>query len=453
MVYTIEKDTPITLEVVAEYVQKQQMGTRKAEQIKLRNAYLGEYDILKQKKPDYKPNNKLVNNYAKYIVDTFCGFFDGKPLTVSSQNEVVQEAVDKFNEVNSTDFKNYELIKQAAIYGNCYELLYQNENSETRNAVLDPLNTFVVYDDTVEQSPVFGVTYRINQETSGLTGEVYTTDKVYEIEGILNSITQMREVGTNQYYTVPIIEYRFNTERQGIFENVLTLIDAYNQVESEKANDVEYFSDAYLVITGANLIQKIDETPEEAQRRTFKDVRDNRTMWLHGDNAEGTNTPDVKFLGKPEADTTQENLLKHLEDNIFRLSMVANISDESFGTSSGIALQYKLLNMRNLARATQRNLQLSFQRRYELVFSFANNISPSLSDEWKSLEFNFYENLPVNALDIANTLASLGVRVSEETALKLAGIDNPMEELERIKQESETAGDLLDIQMNGDINE
>lgn len=444
MVYTIDRERAITLDVVNEYVMTHLLSTRRKEQVKLRDAYLGKYDILKQMKPKYKPNNRLVNNYAKYIVDTFCGFFDGKPMTVSSQNESVQDAVDAFNDLNVSDFKDYELIKRSAIYGNCYELVYQDEEGNTKNAVLDPLDTFVVYDKSVEQKPVFAVTYRIDEDTFELTGEVYTSDTVYDIKGVYNGVTSMTEAYSNEYYDVPIIEYRFNTDRQGIFENVLTLIDAYNKAISEKANDVEYFSDAYMVITGADLGANSDLDPQEQLQKMTENIKENRLMWLNSDSYDSGSTPDVKFLAKPEADTTQENLLKHLEDNIFHLSMVANISDESFGASSGIALQYKLLNMRNLAKTVERNLILSFKYRYKLVFSFAKNISPTLANEWSSLEFKFYENLPTNALEIAQALATFKGLVSDETALTMAGIDNPMEELERMeKEQSDT---LFDIQ-------
>lgn len=47
----------------------------------------------------------------------------------------------------------------------------------------------------------------------------------------------------------------------------------------------------------------------------------------------------VEFMDKPNSDGTQENLIERLERLIFQISMVANISDENFGTSSGIALK------------------------------------------------------------------------------------------------------------------
>lgn len=42
---------------------------------KLYDAYIGDYPILHQPdKASYKPDNRVVVNFAKYIVDTFNGF-------------------------------------------------------------------------------------------------------------------------------------------------------------------------------------------------------------------------------------------------------------------------------------------------------------------------------------------------------------------------------------------
>lgn len=46
---------------------------------------------------------------------------------------------------------------------------------------------------------------------------------------------------------VPATEYVENKERTCIFEPAMSMIDAYNKAISEKANDVDYFADAYMV--------------------------------------------------------------------------------------------------------------------------------------------------------------------------------------------------------------
>lgn len=447
MIFTLDKDIEITPNLITGLLQKHTANERFGKQQELIDAYLGKYPILQTEKETYKPNNKVVNNYAKYIVDTFCGFFDGKPLSVTSQNEMVLEAVKRFNNTNTTDFLNFELIKNAAIYGNCYELIYQDEEGVTCSTIINPLEGFLVFDDTVKKKPLFGVCYRVDDDNI-LTGEIYSKEYMYSFVGENLEVATFTSKEPNKYCDVQMIEYRFNAERQGIFENQLTLINAYNKALSEKANDVDYFGDSYLVITNAEPGDRMqDETEEQALERMMDNIRDNRIIIFPPSGNQGEKEVEVKFLSKPEVDATQENLLNRIEENIFHLSMVANISDESFGTASGVALQYKLLNMRNLAQSVENNLTESLRRRYKLVFSFAKNLPQSLSNEWQTLEFKFYENLPVNPLEVANTLNALGAEVSEETALKMAQVDNPEQEMERLEEErKKSGGELFDIE-------
>ena len=437
MIFYLDKDTQITTELISNLLQEHTTNERFSKQQELRDAYLGKYPILEVFKDTYKPNNKIIANYAKYITDTFCGFFDGKPLTVTSQNDTVNQALDNFNKINSTESLDFEIIKNAAIFGNCFELIYQDEEGNTRSTVIDPLQAFIVYDDTAQQSSMFGVCYRIDKKNN-LSGEVYSRDAVYKFVGENTEVSSFTEIVPNKYSSVPLVEYKFNAERQGVFENALTAINAYNKAISEKANDVDYFGDSYLKITNVELGDTTDEQSiKDALEQLIKTLRENRIFYAPPSYGEDSKEPTIEFIEKPEADNTQENLLNRLEKDIFHLSMVANISDETFGNASGVALQYKLLSMRNLAKNVERNIVKSLKRRYKLVFSFATNLPQSLSNEWRTLEFNFYENLPVNPLEIANTLSSLGVQVSEATALKLAGIDNPEEEFERLKKEQE----------------
>lgn len=438
MIFYLDKNTEITTELISGLLKEHTTSDRFSKQQELRDAYLGKYPILNVTRDKYKPNNRIVANFAKYITDTFCGFFDGKPLSVSSQDDKVAEAIDNFNEVNSTESLDFEIIKNAAIFGNCFELLYQDEEGNTRAALVDPLQAFLVYDDTVSQSSLFGVCYRINKDNE-LTGEVYSREAVYKFTGENTEVSTFTEITPNKYKSVPLIEYRFNAERQGIFENVLSEINGYNKAISEKANDVDYFGDSYLKILNVDLGDMSDEeSVNQALERLMKTMRENRIFYAASNYDENAKEPTIDFIQKPEADDTQENLLNRLKDDIFHLSMVANISDETFGNASGVALQYKLLSMRNLAKNVERNIVKSLKRRYKIVFSLPTNLPQSLANEWRTLEFNFYENLPINPLEIAQTLNSLGVQLSEESALKLAQVDNPEEELERLEKERES---------------
>ena len=432
--FTIHKDTPITSKVVQRFLTKHQYELLRLK--KLDKAYLGDHEILHLPPKDKnKPDNRIVNNFAKYIVDTFTGFFNGIPVSTTVDNETAQNTIDYFNKLNDAPSLNYELIKYSAIFGRAFEFMYQNEEADTKSVAINPLNAFVVYDKSVEHNPVFGVRYELDSDTQELYGEVYTNDTIYSITGVNLTVDKMTEVTFNPYGQLPLIEYRFNTEEQGIFENVLTEINNYNKALSEKANDIDYFSDAYLVLAGA-----------EFDSEDLPQIRDNRLLVLHGSDYESP-TPTAQFLSKPDADTSQENLLNRLERNIFHTSMVANITDEDFGNASGISLRYKLLSMENLAKTVERQIKRSMLKRYELLFSLATNIPTSMKDEYKEINFTFTRNLPTNLLEEADMLNKLDGQVSDESKLALASfIENPKEELDRLTEQKEENMKLFDFQ-------
>ena len=212
-----------------------------------------------------------------------------------------------------------------------------------------------------------------------------------------------------------------NEERRGIFESVKTLLNALNKAVSEKANDVDYFADAYLKIIGMELDDEVSSS-----------IRDNRVFNLWG---ESGSQLDVDFLQKPNADQTQENLIVLLRDAIFNISMVANLSDKDFGNSSGTALAYKLQAMDNLAKSKDRKMQSGFNRLYEVVLSVPTTQVPA--DAWSELNYKFTRNVPKNTLEEAQIVSQLNGQVSDETKLSVLSIvQDPKEELERMEEES-----------------
>ena len=60
----------------------------------LHDYYVGNHRILGENKKDSTaPNNRLVNNMAKYITDTATGYFVGEPIVYDSQNDEYLQTV------------------------------------------------------------------------------------------------------------------------------------------------------------------------------------------------------------------------------------------------------------------------------------------------------------------------------------------------------------------------
>ena len=415
---TFPKDEPITVEVVNKFMEKHRLEVARYEYLK--NMYRGIMAIDDEPTKDpWKPDNRLAVNFTKYIVDTFTGYFNGIPVKKSHSDKEILSKLQEFDNLNDMEDEESELAKMACIYGRAFELLYQDEETQTNVVYNSPENMFMVYDDTVKQDPLFAVRYGIDEDKK-LHGEVYTLLETIKISGE-NDEVSFGEKTYNPYPDLPVVEFYFNEERMSIFESVISLVNAFNKAISEKANDVDYFSDQYLAFLGAAV-----------EEEDLKNIRSNRVINYYYD-GEGKNV-DVKFLEKPDSDSQTENLLDRLTKLIFQTTMVANISDESFGSASGVSLAYKLQAMSNLALSFQRKFQSSLNSRYKLFCELSTNVSNK--DSWKDIEYTFTRNEPKDIKEQAETANILKGITSEETALSvLSVIPDVQVEMEKIKKE------------------
>ena len=415
---TFSKDEPITVEVVTKFMEKHKLEVARYEYLK--NMYLGIMAIDDEPAKDsWKPDNRLAVNFTKYIVDTFTGYFNGIPVKKSHPDKEILTKLQEFDNLNDMEDEESELAKMACIYGRAFELLYQDEDTQTNVVYNSPENMFMVYDDTVKQEPLFAVRYGVDEDKK-LQGEVYTLLETIKISGENDEIS-FGEGTYNPYPDLPVVEFYFNEERMSIFESVISLVKAFNKAISEKANDVDYFSDQYLTFLGAAV-----------EEEDLKNIRSNRVINYYAD-GESKNV-DVKFLEKPDSDSQTENLLDRLTKLIFQTTMVANISDESFGSSSGVSLAYKLQAMSNLALSFQRKFQSSLNGRYKLFCELSTNVSNK--DAWKDIEYTFTRNEPKDIKEQAETANILKGITSEETALSVISvIPDVQAEMEKIKKE------------------
>ena len=430
--YRLESEEELTKDKLGEFLQKHSKEVLHRYK-KLYNAYHTDYPIFHQKnKPKWKPDNRIAVNFAKYIVDTMNGFFIGIPIKLMCDDEKVKDYIELLDQYNDQDDNNAELSKLCSIYGKGYEMYYVDQLGNIGITYVSPMEAFMIYDDSVLERPRYFVRTYIDSDKV-LHGSVSDEEKVrcFDQKGEIKFLDEYEKV--HGFDGVPATEYRENKEEVGLFEPVLSMINAYNKAISEKANDVDYFADAYMKILGALL----DDD-------TLKTIRDNRIINFPG-NLDGN--LEVDFLQKPNGDTTQENLIERLEKLIFQISMVANISDENFGTSSGIALQYKLQSMNNLAKTKERKFTSGMNRRYMLIFS--NPVSGMEKDDWMKIKPKFTQNLPANLLHESQIAGNLSGITSQKTQLKvLSVVDDVDEELEQIEKEQDTIGYETDYPTN-----
>ena len=428
--FRLARDTEMTLTLLSEFL------TKHTHEVKNRygplyNAYTSDHEILHEEaKPKYKPDNRVVVNFPKYIVDTMNGFFIGNPIKIVAEDEAVSDYVEYLDRYNDQDDNNAELAKICSIYGKGNEMYYTDEDSELCITYLDPKEAFMIFDESIIERPLFFVRRYVDREGfeyGSISDE--TSVRNFKVTG---GLTWLDEWQPHYFPGVPATEYVENGERQGIFEPVMSMVNAYNKAISEKANDVDYFADAYLKVLGTVV-----------DNEDVKFIRDNRIVNFEGD---GSDKIIAEFMEKPNSDTTQENLLERLERLIFQISMVANISDENFGTASGIAMKYKLQSMSNLEKTKERKFAAGMNRRYQLLFGHPASKVPA--DAWIQLQYKFTPNIPANLQEEAQIASQLEGITSHETQLKvISAVEDVKGELDKIEEENKEAMTPVDRQM------
>ncbi len=429
--FRLSKSTEMTETLLQEFLNEHAAEVENRYK-KLLAAYESDHDILHQaEKPNDKPDNRIVVNFPKYIVDTMNGFFIGNPIKVTAEDKAVAGYIEYLDQYNDQDDNNAELSKIMSIYGKGYEMYFTDEEAAQCITYLTPIEAFMIFDDSILERPLYFVrryTDRDKIEWGSISNEYGV--RYFKITG---GVQWTDEDWTPHYFPgVPATEFIENAERQGIFEPVLSMVNAYNKAFSEKANDVDYFADAYLKILGVKLGEE-----------DLKHIRDNRII-----NFEGTDIEKliVEFMDKPDGDSTQEHLLDRLEKLIFHISMVANISDENFGAATGIALKYKLQAMSNLEKTKERKFTSGMNRRYRLLFG--HPASKVQKDAWVQLHYTYTPNFPANLLEEVQIAAQMEGITSHETQLTvISAVEDVQGELEKIEEENKAAEQTVVDQM------
>lgn len=207
----------------------------------LHDYYIGKHKILDEvKKDSTAPNNKLVNNMAKYITDTATSYFVGKPVVYNSQNDEFLQTMQDIFDYNDEQDHNMELAKQCSICGSCFEMLYMDEDAKIRFAKIPAEAGIMICEtDSGFSAPMAFIRTIISKDRDNNVikkVEFWNAYLVMHFRSINGGYLNLESVEDHYWKDVPFVEYINNEERQGDFEGVVSEIDAYNKVQSNTAN-------------------------------------------------------------------------------------------------------------------------------------------------------------------------------------------------------------------------
>lgn len=391
----------------------------------LENYYLGKHNIFSRVKEDRLKNNKVMINHAKYITDTNIGYLLGNPVDYqASDGYDIQAVLDAYKKQTINDLDS-EIAKDVSIFGLQYEYVYANENAEPRSCEVDNKNTIMVYDDTVEHNKLFGLIYRpIYKGETFKYWEIIYVDKK-EKRTYKSYSKSLQQVGVSEPHAfgdVPLIQYKNNPEFLGDFEPVISLIDAYNLLQSDRVNDKEQLVDAILCMYGMDFDDEQAEMLRES-RMLANIPSDGRVEYL------------VKTLQEGDVDILRQNI----ENDIHKISMVPNMSDENFvGNSSGVAIKYKLLAFEQNIKNKERYMEKGLMERFKLYNNFLTTKSMMSEVPIEEVDAVFTRNLPSNDYEISQMINNLSDYIDAETLIsQLSFVKDAKEIVEAKKKEDE----------------
>lgn len=423
MRYTLPKDTELTAKVIKDAIDYNEKRRKRFDL--LDRYYIGDQDIMHREKSDILRNNRVMINHAKYIVDTNVGYLLGNPVEYQVTDGLnIDSVLDSYHKQTINDLDS-EIAKGCSVFGMNYECIYANEDAEPESAILDVRNTIIAYDNTLQHKKMFAVNYRPQYlkptDTQPDYFDVLVVDKSmisYYIlrQDNLKLISQEAHV----FQEVPVIEYINNRDYLGDFEPVISLIDAYNIIQSDRVNDREQLVDAILCFYGVKFT--------EEQMIELKEHRMISNIPIDGK---------IEYLIKTLNETDTDVLRKNLENDIHKISMTPNLADENFANnSSGVAISYKLLSFDQNIKNKERYFEKGLMERFHLYNIFLNAKSSMPVVPTEEVDAVFKRNLPRNDYETSQMINNLVGTVDKELLVsQLSFVRDSKETVELAKKE------------------
>lgn len=290
------------------------------------NYYHGDQPILyREKAVRNDVINRVVENHAYEIVAFKTGQTYGEPVQfiARTDDERITRAVDTLNDYLRDACKHVRDITsgewQSATGTSFKAVQYAPEGSELpfRLVVPTPMNTFVVYSAWTDE-PILAV-----QELQDSKGDTYrqcfTPTHECRIKGgkVVDGTWRLHAYGG-----IPIVEYPNNAERISDIELVITLLDAINNMQSNRMDSIEQFVQAWVKFVNC-----------EVDEKTFEKMKLSGALVVKSNNT--NNKSDVDIMTQ-ELNQSESQVAKNdLWENVLTISAIPKLEGNTGGDTQG----------------------------------------------------------------------------------------------------------------------
>jgi SPP1 family phage portal protein len=440
-------------------IQRFKASRRRKEMFDGERYFAGNHDILKRKRTvigeggelteiDNLPNNRIVDNQYKKMVNQKTNYLLGQPIAIRTENEIYDKLLTQiFNKRFMRLMKN--LGKDSLNEGIGWLYVYYNEHGEFT------LKKFKAYeiipgwrdvDHTILDYAIRiyeVIAYEGDQEKTIEKVEVYDENGIHYFtleDGRLvpdnpffaNYFTTTDHEGNDQGWNwsrIPLIPFKYNSEEIPLIKNVKSLQDGLNIILSNFQNNMEEDARNTILVLVNYDGEKLGEFRKNLA--TYGAVKV-KTV----DGAAG----DLKTL---QVEVNAENYKAIIE--IFKKAIIENAMgyDAKDDRLSGEPNQMNIQSMYSDIDLDANEMETEYQAAFEELLWFINChfANTGLGDfEDEPVEIIFNRDMLMNEAEvIENINKSIGILSDETLVSQHPWVDDPQAELERKKAEKEAA--------------
>lgn len=265
--------------------------------------------------------NKIVENHAYEIVQFKVGQTYGEPVQFISRkdDEAINKAVDELNDYMVDANKQEKDIKAGewqSATGTSFKAVQPKQGDVPfRITAPTPMNTFMIYNRNTEE-PILVV-----QELKDEDGRYYKLafSDTMSFKMVNSDLVESK---LHTYGGIPIVEYPNNHERISDIELVISMLDAINNMQSNRMDGIEQFVQSWIKFVNC-----------EVDEEQFKKMKMSRALVVTSINKD--NKSDVDVMTQ-ELNQTQCQVAKDdLWDNTLSILAIPTKQSNTGGDTQG----------------------------------------------------------------------------------------------------------------------
>jgi SPP1 family phage portal protein len=424
--------------------------------------YKGYQPVLERVK-EVRPEicNQIIENRSAQITNFLVGYTVGKPIqyvsTVSDDSTSADIArLNDLMRVAGKATKDKQLVEWMVICGLGYRMALPTEKKGSKVPFSlytpDPRNAFIIKRNDIANTPLAGVYYITNENIEGETTDkqtfyVYTnTGEYFVVEGWQSG--KIVEHSTYKLPYIPIIEYPLNYARLGAFEVVLSLLDALNDLQSNRLDSVAQFVQNLLVAYNCEL----------PGGETANTIREKGIVTLKSN---GENKADLKSINETLNQDQIETLKRDILDAINEIVGIPSQSNGSTGDSSNNGAVI-LKNGWQGAETRAQDFEMMFREPEQQMLGIVSDICNNLLNmnlDADNIDVKFtrrnYEDLLVKSQTLITMLGN--DKIHPQCAYEASGLFIDTQDaynmgMEWFKEHGETASVSAETEVSGNEN-